>query len=110
MTEMDITALEIELRTAQFCADIATLDRLISWDLLFTGPDGALITKADDLDAYRKGIVQITVNEPEELHVRRVGSDAFLVSLRVRLAGNHAGTPFSAVARYTRVWSQEVSR
>lgn len=107
MSETDITALEGELRAAQLGADVAALDRLISEDLLFTGPDGALATKADDLAAYKEGIIRITVHEPEELHVRRVGSDVFLVALRTRLAGNYAGTPFSGVARYTRVWSRE---
>jgi ketosteroid isomerase-like protein len=107
MSEADIAALENELRVAQLSADVAALDRLISQDLLFTGPDGALATKADDLSAYRNGIIRITVHEPKELHIRRVGSDVFLVALRTQLAGTYAGTPFSGVARYTRVWSRE---
>ena len=99
--------MESELRAAQLGADVVALDRLISEDLLFTGPDGTLTTKADDLAAYRDSILRITVHDPEELHVRRVGSEVFLVALRTRLAGNYAGTPFSGVARYTRVWSRE---
>ena len=55
----------------------------------------------------QNSILRITVHDPEELHVRRVGSEVFLVALRTRLAGNYAGTPFSGVARYTRVWSRE---
>ena len=62
----EIVALEAELRAAQLAADAAALDRLIADELLFTGPDGQLGTKAQDLDAYRSGIVQFREHEPEE--------------------------------------------
>ena len=110
MTDADIAALEAELRAAQLGADVAALDRLISEDLLFTGPDGALATKADDLKAYREGVVRITAHEPEELRVRRVGADVALVALRTRLAGSYAGAPFAGTVRYTRVWAREEGR
>jgi len=107
MTDPDTATLEAELRAAQLGADVAALDRLISDDLLFTGPDGALATKADDLAAYREGIIRFTAHEPEELRLRRVGAEVVLVALRTRLAGSYAGTPFSGIARYTRVWALE---
>lgn len=106
----DIAALEAELRAAQLGGDVAALDRLISDDLLFTGPDGALATKADDLAAYREGVMRVSAHEPEELRVRRVGADVALVALRTRMAGSYAGTPFSGIARYTRVWAREEGR
>jgi len=106
MSEADITALESELRTAQRNADVVTLDRLIAENLLFTGPDGALITKADDLAAYRDGILRIIGYETEELQIRRVSAEIFLVALRVQLAGNYAGAPFKSTAHYTRIWSR----
>ena len=108
--DADIAALEAELRAAQLGADVAALDRLISDDLLFTGPDGALATKADDLAAYRDGVMRVSAHKPEELRVRRVGADVAVVALRTRMAGSYAGTPFSGVARYTRVWAREEGR
>ena len=49
-----IVALEAELRAAQLTADVAALDRLISEDLLFTGPDGQLGTKAQLVTTLRR--------------------------------------------------------
>jgi hypothetical protein len=49
----EIASLEDRLRQAQLGADVATLDELIPDDLLFTGPDGQLATKAQDIEAHR---------------------------------------------------------
>jgi ketosteroid isomerase-like protein len=108
--DADFDALEAELRAAQLTADVSALDRLISDDLLFTGPDGSLGTKADDLAAYRNGVMRVAAHEPEEMRVRRVGADAAVVALRTRMSGSFAGTPFDVTARYTRVWAREDGR
>lgn len=108
--DAELAAMEAELRAAQLSADVAALDRLIADDLLFTGPDGALATKADDLAAYRDGVMRVTAHEPEALHVRGVGPDVAVVALRARMAGSYAGTPFAGVARYTRVWARDAGR
>jgi hypothetical protein len=94
MADTEITALEADLRAAQLGADVNALDRLISDDLLFIGPDGALATKAQDLAAYRDGVMRVTMHEPEELHVRRVGAEVAVVVLR-------AGWPAALRARLT---------
>ena len=106
----DIAALEEELRAAQLVSDVAALDRLISDELLFTGPDGALATKADDLRAHGSGLLRLTSHEPEELRMRRVGDDVVVVALRARLAGVFDGAPFAGTYRYTRVWAREGGR
>ncbi|GLC25952.1 nuclear transport factor 2 family protein [Roseisolibacter agri] len=108
--DAEIAALEAELRAAQLGADVAALDRLIADDLLFTGPDGALATKADDLAAYRDGVMRVASHEPQALRVRRVGADVAVAALRARMTGSYAGTPFAGVARYTRVWAREDGR
>jgi ketosteroid isomerase-like protein len=110
VTDPEIAALEAELRAAQLGADVAALDRLIADDLLFTGPDGALATKADDLAAYRDGVMRVASHEPEDLRVRRVGADVAVVALRTRMTGSYAGAPFAGTARYTRVWAREGGR
>ena len=110
MTDLEIEALEAELRSAQLGADVPALDRLIAEDLLFTGPDGALATKADDLAAYRDGVMRVASHEPEALRVRRVGADVAVVALRARMTGSYAGVPFAGTAHYTRVWAREGGR
>jgi hypothetical protein len=89
MVDAEIVALEAELRAAQLNADVAALDRLISEDLLFTGPDGALATKADELAAYRKGVVRFSTHEPEALRVRRVCAEVAVVALRTHITGSY---------------------
>jgi hypothetical protein len=99
--------LEARMRVAQLEADVATLDALISDDLLFTGPDGQLGTKAQDLEAHRSGLVRFKEHEPEELRVRRIGTDVGVVALRARLAVEVAGSLIRGTHRYTRVWARE---
>lgn len=106
MTEAVIRDLEEQLRSAQLNADVDALDALIADDLLFAGPDGCLVSKADDLAAYRGNVIRISSHQPEELHVRSVRADVFLVSLRARLCGVYAGAAFSVRSRYMRVWAR----
>lgn len=103
----EIVALEAGLRAAQLTADVATLDALISSELLFTGPDGSLATKADDLAAHAGGVVRFRVHVPEELRVRRVGTDVAVTALRARLAVEVNGALIEGPVRYTRVWARE---
>ena len=103
-----VVALEARLRAGQLAADVDALDALISEDLLFTGPDGRLATKADDLGAHRSGAVRIRAHEPEELRVRRVGPDVTVAALRTRLTVEAGGAVvLQGPVRYTRVWARE---
>src|SRR5256885_12341978 len=83
--DREIAAVEARLREAQLHSDIAALDNLISDDLLFTGPDGHLATKAQDLASHDSGSVRFLAHDPEELRVRRVGSDVAVSVLRAQL-------------------------
>ena len=104
----EIVALEAELRRAQLEADVGTLDRLIADELLFTGPDGRLGTKAEDLAAHASGVLRFREHEPEELRVRAVGDTVRVVALRTRLIVEASGTPVSGTFSYTRVWAKEL--
>jgi ketosteroid isomerase-like protein len=103
----EIVAAEAAIRAAQLAADVAALDRLIANELLFTGPDGQLGTKAQDLEAHGSGIVRFREHVPEELRVRRVGADVAVAALRARLGVEVAGTLVRGTYRYTRVWARE---
>ena len=99
----EIVLLEARMRDAQLNGDISVLDELISDNLLFTGPDGQLGTKAQDLEAYRSGTVKFMEHIPEELRIRRVGESAAISSLRAQLTVNIAGNISGGKYRYTRV-------
>ncbi len=103
----EIVALEAEIRAAQLAADVAALDRLIADELLFTGPDGRLGTKEEDLAAHRSGVVRFREHEPSELRIRRIDADVAIVALRARLAVEVNGSVVRGTYRYTRVWARE---
>jgi ketosteroid isomerase-like protein len=105
--DSEIVSCEEQLRAAQLSGDVAALDRLLAEDLLFTGPDGRLATKAQDLDAHRTGAVRFRAHEPDELRVLRVTADVALSALRARLVVEVAGTIVRGTYRYTRVWARE---
>jgi ketosteroid isomerase-like protein len=105
--DVDIVSLETELRLAQLNADVQTLDRLIADELLFTGPDGRLGTKAEDIAAHLSGVVRFREHEPEELRMRAVGDVIRIVALRTRLTVEVNGTAICGTYRYTRVWARE---
>ena len=103
----EMVALESRLRAAQLDADVNALDQLISDELLFTGPDGTVSSKAQDLAAHASGVVRFRTHEPHELRIRRVGSDVAVTALRARLAVEVGGAVVEGDYRYTRVWARE---
>lgn len=105
----EIVGLEARMRAAQLAADVSELDALIADSLLFTGPDGQLGTKAQDLAAHGSGVVRFREHEPVELHIRRVGPDVAVAALKARLVVEVGGTVVGGTYRYTRVWAREGS-
>ena len=103
----EIVAVEAELRRAQLNADVGTLDRLLADNMLFTGPDGQLGTKAQDLAAHASGHVRFRRHDPEALQIRRVGNDVAITALCAWLVVDVAGTAVQGRYRYTRVWACE---
>lgn len=103
----EIIAAEAQLRDAQLAADVEALDALISDNLLFTGPDGELASKADDLAAHRSGAVKFVEHEPESLEVRPITSTVAMTALRARLTVDVGGVRVEGVYRYTRVWARD---
>lgn len=94
---------ESALRRAQLSGDVAALERLVDDQLVFTGPDGNIYSKADDLNAHRQGWVRITRLEPSEERMQRFG-DVAVISVRMEMEGSFKGAPFAGSFRYTRVW------
>ena len=103
----EIVVLEARLRMAQLGADLTALDELISDDLLFTGPDGQLGSKAQDIEAYQSGTVKFIEHVPEELRIQRVSADVSIAALRTQLTVDVAGSRSRGTYRYTRIWARE---
>jgi ketosteroid isomerase-like protein len=107
IADQEIVMLEARIRSAQLSADVTALNELISDNLLFTGPDGQLGTKAQDIEAYRSGTVKFIAHIPEELRIRRVGANVAISSLRAQLTVAVAGNISRGTYHYTRVWARE---
>lgn len=103
LSDASLHACETALRNAQLASDVIALERLLDDELVFTGPDGAVYGKADDLDAHRRGVVHITRLESSEERIQRFGSIA-VVSVRMEMSGTFQGAAFAGPFRYTRVW------
>ena len=54
-----ITKCEEQLKNAMLESDIQALDSLISPDLVFTNHLGQIMTKQDDLEAHKSGLLNI---------------------------------------------------
>ena len=102
-TDDALLTCEAALRRAQLASDVTELDRLLDDALVFTGPDGDLYSKADDLDAHRTGTVRITRLEASEERIQRFG-DIAIVIVRMEMSGMFRGEAFSGPFRYTRIW------
>jgi ketosteroid isomerase-like protein len=103
LSDASLEACESALRQAQLAGDTQALDRLLDDELVFTGPDGALYTKQDDLDAYRAGAVRITRSDPSEQRILRFAEIAVVV-VRMEMSGTFKGAAFAGPFRYTRIW------
>ncbi len=94
---------ERRLQAAQLAADADALDALLDDRLVFTGPDGRLYSKADDLEIQRSGEQRLTRVHEAALDLLvdgRLGVTWF----HGELAGVFRGEEFAARVRYTRTW------
>ena len=100
MTTTDsLLAADRHLQAAQLAADADALDALIDDRLIFTGPDGRLYSKQDDLDLQRSGqqrLTEVTEQELTSLVVGTTGVTWFLGRLAGPVA---AGRPFQQPRR-----------
>lgn len=103
--ESQIEVAEEKLRLAMLAADTGTLDALISPDLVFTTHFGSVISKQDDLGAYRSGALKFRAIEPSERRML-VLDQVVYVSVRMRLSGVFGDTPFDDDIRFSRVWTR----
>lgn len=103
MEESGILALEERLRQAMLGGNIKELDELIADDLIFTSPEGILVTKEMDLAGHRSGAMKLFTMVPSEQQVREYG-DVVVVSVKMALTGMYAGTALAGDMRYLRVW------
>jgi ketosteroid isomerase-like protein len=99
----EILACEEALRHAQLTSDVAALDRLLDDSLFFTGLDGALVTKLDDLSLHRSGRLRITRMQPRDRRLVVLG-DTSVVNVLMEAEALINGATVAGMLRYTRIW------
>lgn len=109
MFERAIAALEAELAQAMLDNDLVALDRLLSDDLIFTGPNGAIVTKESDLALHRTGNTIFTTYEIAKLLVR-IYHPVAITDVKVNLAGSFKGEPFAGAYQYLRIYLHQHER
>lgn len=99
-----VVELEERLERAMRTSDVLVLDELLADDLLFTNHQGLVVSKQEDLEVHRSGLLQLDSLHTSDRSIRELGNVA-IVAVRVQLAGRHANNYFESTFRYTRVWA-----
>jgi ketosteroid isomerase-like protein len=100
----NVKKLEEQLKKAMSTSDLATLDSLLSPDLIFTNHLGQVVSKSQDIELHRSGLLKIESLETLE-EVFNVRENTIVVSVLVKLLGTYAGNNANGKFRFTRVWA-----
>ncbi|MBB6583598.1 nuclear transport factor 2 family protein [Ralstonia solanacearum] len=100
---------EAALRTAMLANDVEALDPLLDDDLVFTAPDGQVLSKDDDLSAHRAKLLRLERLDLHETRAHAVG-EMILTTTKAVLAGDFAGAPIGGTFAYTRLWRRSGAR
>lgn len=85
--------------------DVEALTGLLDDDLVFTGPDGHVLLKEDDLSVHLNRLLRLDQLDLYETQIHRVG-EMILVTTKATLTGQFGSTPFDGLCAYTRLWRQ----
>lgn len=97
---------EERLRQAMLSSDIAALEALLHPDLLFVNHMGWTVTREDDLDAHRGGLLKLhALDLSEQCILPR--ADCAVVSVLARIAGSYNGVPANGTFRFMRTWAPD---
>lgn len=102
----ELRVAERRLQSAQLASDVGELAGLIDDAVWFSGPDGKIYSKQDDLDAHESGHQVLHRVQEEELRVLATPTAGVTWFLGV-LEGAVGGQPFAARMRYTRTWIRD---
>ncbi len=102
-----VEAAERRLREAALQGDVAALDALLADDLIFVDQTGRFLSKADDLELHRSGVLTLDALRFSDDRLRPLAPGVVLAVLRADAAGRAAGEAFTAALRFSRLWRRE---
>jgi len=111
---MDIAPAVIEqyesaLRTAMLANDVDALDVLLDDDLVFTTPNGQVISKDDDLSAHRARLLRLDTLDIDETQTHVIG-EMILTITKATLVGHFGEVAINGTFVYTRLWRRSGMR
>jgi ketosteroid isomerase-like protein len=104
--EFQIRQMEDKLRTAMLQSDISTLEALLAPDLVFTNHLGHVLSRDDDLQAHRSGLLKIDDLRASDQKILVKGNIA-IVSVRTVISGIYDGHAADGEFRFTRIWMRQ---
>jgi hypothetical protein len=99
-----IKELEEQLKNAMYTSDVATLDWLLSPDLIFINHLGQVVSKFQEIELHKSGLLKIRSLETLE-EISNVTDKTMVVSVLVKLLGTYDGNCANGNFRFTRVWA-----
>ena len=113
-TAADPAALQAELKkmTTDMAAslaknDVDAMEKIYGENYMFIGPDGAVATRAERIDAMKKGDTKYDSISYDDISVRTnpEGTGAIVISTAT-VKGKNMGKPIDGKFRVTHVWSK----
>ena len=102
--QKQIEQLEQGWRSAFIAGDQATMTALLADSYIGIGPEGAISSKTEELQARASGRDHLEKLKVEDQKIRVYGTTAVVTS-KVRIQGIYSGQALLGEYRYTRVWS-----
>ncbi|WP_080380747.1 nuclear transport factor 2 family protein [Burkholderia pseudomallei] len=104
-----IDGYESALRDAMLTNNVDVLDKLLDDDLVFTAPNGQVLSKDDDLSAHRAKLLRLDRLDINEIRAHAIG-EMILTTTKARLVGYFGAVAIGGTFAYTRLWRQSGAR
>jgi len=105
--EQELIKLENESNDAWIKHDVEAYARLLADDYTCTGPDGDMITKAQDLEELRSSTTASAIADDFRVRVYR---DAAVVTFRLTFKNEFKGKESTGQERFTDTWVKRGGR
>jgi hypothetical protein len=101
--EQQIKTLFDQTVAAQLKADTNFFGKILADDYTSIRGDGAVITKAQEIEGYKSGGIKYEADDVKDLKIRVYGNTAVTTALMV-IKNIRNGKPYGGTIRSTRVW------
>ena len=103
--EAVIEECEERLKQAMLHSDISVLNEILSSELVFTNHLGQIMTKKDDLNSHKSGMLKIREIILSDRKIK-IYAEVAVVSVQAHIIGSYASEESESDFRFTRVWSK----